>query len=81
MKKVVGIRKVEYTSKKTNKEVKGQELHVTSKDRDTDGLLTSVIYMSENLIANTLPIAVGTNIRPLYNERGWLESIEIMQEK
>jgi len=77
MLEVVGIRKVEYTSKTTGKDVRGQEVHTVYKDNNTEGVSTKSIYMSERLIADTPQIKVGDKIRPLYNERGWVDTIEV----
>jgi hypothetical protein len=74
---VIGIRKVEYVSKKTGKQVSGQELQLGFKDKDTEGVAVKTLYMSDKLMSETPEIKVGYKVRPLYNERGWVDSIEV----
>lgn len=75
--KVLGIRKINYTSKRTNLPVKGVELHTVFKDADVYGSAVSPIFVSENLGADILSqINPGDTVAIEYNNRGYVCSVE-----
>lgn len=49
---IVGIRKIDYVSKKTNQRVLGVELHCIEEVKNVDGYAVEKFYLSENLLNN-----------------------------
>ena len=47
LKKVIGLKRLEYTSKKTGLPVKGWEIHMTYEDKNATGVLTESKYFSD----------------------------------
>lgn len=75
--KVLGIKKVNYTSKRTNLPVKGVELHTVFKDSDVWGSAVSPIFISENLGADVIAsINPGDMVDIEYNNRGYVAAVE-----
>lgn len=75
--KVLGVKKVNYTSKRTNLPVKGVELHCVFKDSEVWGSAVSPIYVSENLGADIInSINPGDLVEIAYNNRGYIADIE-----
>ena len=75
--KVLGIKKINYISKRTNLPVKGLELHTVFKDADVYGSAVSPIFVSENLGADVLAsVNPGDMVDIEYNNRGYVASIE-----
>lgn len=75
--KVLGIKKVNYTSKRTNLPVKGVELHTVFKDSEVWGSAVSPIFISENLGADVIAsINPGDMVDIEYNNRGYVAAVE-----
>lgn len=75
--KVLGIKKINYTSKRTNLPVKGVELHTVFKDSEVYGSAVNPIFVSENLGADVLAsINPGDMVSIEYNNRGYVAGIE-----
>lgn len=78
---VVGIRNLDYFSKKSSKQVVGKELHLVSinqRNKDILGERVLTIYLSENdLLKLPLP-DVGCTLDIHFNERGQLEYYDIL---
>ncbi len=76
---IVGIETVDYTSKKTGREVKGTKLHllcpVDEKDETIDGQRVEEVYVSEEI--PVLGLNVGDSIDISYNKFGRVTKIEI----
>lgn len=53
--RVVGIRHVNYISRKTGNSVEGDELHFTFPDRNTNGLCVDKVYISRNSVVPIPP--------------------------
>jgi len=64
---VVGIRKIDYDSKKTGKPVHLVELHVTSKDNRVAGIAVSVVCTSPDKAEN---VVVGEEYLFMYDKQG-----------
>lgn len=76
---VYGVKKVNYTSKRTNLPVKGVELHCVFKDADVWGNAVSPIYVSENLGVDIIAaIKPGDVVDISYNNRGYVAGVEIV---
>lgn len=82
--KVVGIKEVNYTSKKTGKEVNGVEIHgVYPSSRCKLGMLTDSQYLSMQIIKehnNKLP-NIGDEVEFFYNKFGQVERYEVVSER
>lgn len=74
--KVLGIKKISYVSKKTNEQVKGNELHCAFKDANVYGTAVSPIYVSDNLGCDILSIKPGDMVNIEYNNRGYVAFVE-----
>lgn len=77
---IVGIEKVDYTSKKTGREVKGTKLHllcaVDEENENVDGQCVESVYVSENV--PILGLNVGDSIEILYNKFGQVTQVNIV---
>ena len=82
--KVVGIKEVNYTSKKTGKEVHGVEIHgVFPSSRAKVGMLVDTQYLSTQIVeecGGKLP-EVGDEINFFYNKYGQVEYYEINSKR
>lgn len=75
--KVLGIKRISYTSKKTNLPVKGVELHTAYKDGEVYGTAVCPIFISENLGSEVVnSINPGDHVSIEYNQRGYVANIE-----
>ena len=80
--KIVGVERVDYTSKKTGKPVKGYRIHMTEEKEGMYGVCASNIFIGEKVgeiflseYAN-LEQALGEEVRVLYNQYGRVDGIE-----
>lgn len=75
--KIIGKEKIEYTSKKTNKEVRGVLLHYTSSIplAKGEGEKCDNEYVQAELAEN---IYVGDNVEFLYNRYGTVEEVRVI---
>lgn len=75
--KVLGVKRINYTSKKTNLPVKGVELHALYKDAEVYGTAVCPIFISENLGSDIVnSINPGDHVAIEYNQRGYVAGIE-----
>lgn len=75
--KVLGVKRISYTSKKTNLPVKGLEVHTVFRDADVFGNAVCPIFLSENLGADIVnSINPGDHISIEYNNRGYVAAVE-----
>lgn len=77
--KVIGWKKVLYTSKKTGKEVKGTELYVASEPitPDVTGLECKSIWLGQNV---TYKPTEGQDVHIVYDERGNVDEVFAVQQ-
>lgn len=77
---IVGIEKVNYTSKKTGREVVGTKLHllhpVDEEDKNIIGQRVEDVYLSDEI--PVLGLNVGDNIDISYNKFGRVTKVEIV---
>ena len=75
--KVLGVKRISYTSKKTNLPVKGLEIHTVFRDSDVYGSAVCPIFLSENLGADVVnSINPGDYVNVEYNNRGYVAAVE-----
>ena len=73
--KIIGIRNVKYTSKRTGKEVVGVELHMSYEQDDTDGVCTRKEFINPDVMPQGL--MCGDNVELLYNQFGSVARVEV----
>ena len=73
---VIGIRKVEGTSKNTGRAYSGWSVFVTYESKYVDGLASERLYLSDSRMPQNL--VVGSVIRPYYNRFGQVEMVEVL---
>lgn len=82
---VVGMEKVDYTSKKTNKDVKGVKLHcLIDGNSNTDGAAVDTFFISLNEknveVSHTLKnIKLNSYINVSYNRFGFVDDILLLE--
>ena len=78
--KVVGIQRVDYTSRKTGNPVKGTTLHACYKDADVSGEAVDNIFISDALeIGCISQIQPGMVVDIEYNRRGFVSDVAIVK--
>lgn len=77
---IVGVRRVEYTSKKSGLPVKGYEIHTEEQRKDVTGVATDRIFVGEDKAKNCgfMP-QVGQEIEIAYNRYGSVQSVEVFK--
>lgn len=78
MKKVYGIKKIDYVSKKTGKRVLGTELHCLYEDRYVEGFACEVIYVRTDLVP--INLAVGSEIEVYYDKDGKVIAVNVLKD-
>ena len=76
--KIIGIRNVEYTSKRTGKKVTGVELHMTYERDDTEGVCTQSAFVNPDNMPEGL--MCGDNVEILYDRFGHVARVEEIYE-
>ena len=71
---VIGKEYLDYTSKKTGKQVKGYNLHLSYEKNNCNGLAVMTEFVSEELGAD---VEVSDKIELLYNKFGKVSKINI----
>lgn len=74
---VVGIRTVNYISKKTGNPVSGVEFHVTFSDKNVNGLATDKIFISSRNL-DVSHVKLNDDIQILYNRYGQVDFVEVL---
>lgn len=74
---IVGVRKVDYVSKKTGNPVKGYNLYCTFRDAHVDGVCAESVYINVNVAGDYVP-AVGDHIQILYNRFGSVSAVQFI---
>lgn len=72
---VIGIRRVEYTSRKTGRDVRGTELHCTEERNDVIGQAVEKVFVSERVDVGH--VSVNDRINVYYNRFGQVDFIEV----
>lgn len=72
--KVVGIKNVDYVSKKTGRNVQGTELHVLYNDNNVSGKAVDKIYCSKNIVLKD--VHIDCEIDVFYNKFGQVDFIQ-----
>lgn len=76
MYEIVGIRRVDYVSKKTQKPVKGYEVHFLYDSPEGvegyEGRMSDLVFVNDSVFTSS-GIAVGSIARPVYNKFGRCE--------
>lgn len=75
--KVIGMRKFEYTSKKTGNTFPAANLYVTEERNNVVGLSCFDIFVRAELVPPEL--TVGDEVRCSYNRFGRVESIDLVR--
>lgn len=73
--KVIGVKNVDYVSRRSGRPVKGYSLYLTYERNDVDGLACEDVYVSTERI-NDVPY-VGDLCSVYYNRYGSVESVVI----
>lgn len=75
---IVGIQKVEYTSKKTGREVRGQKIFFSYPDDNIRGVGTDSVFVSGNKEIVPEP-ALPCTAELLYNKYGNVDTINVVK--
>ena len=77
---IVGVRRIEYVSKKTGNPVKGYEIHTEEQRKDVTGVATEKIFVGEEKAKNCgfMP-EVGQEIEVAYNRFGSVQAVEVFK--
>lgn len=75
MYKIMGIEKVDYVSKKTNRQVKGYKLHMCYEDERTEGLAVISEFVGEEYGKD---IKVSNKVELFYNKYGQVNKVAIV---
>lgn len=73
---VIGIRKIEGTSKNTGRAYSGWAVYVTYESKNVAGLASERLYLSDARLPQN--VGVGSVIRPYYNRFGQVEMVEVL---
>lgn len=82
MAKVVGIERVDYTSKKTNEPVLGYSIHLEDLEERVEGYAVRKEYVSDKLLPKVLgnfdpEELLGRDVVVVYNRFGSVERINV----
>lgn len=75
--KVIGMRKFEYTSKRTGNKYTAGNIYCSYEANDTLGVRCESVFLSADKIPGDLQI--GSEINVLYNRFGNVEAIEMVK--
>lgn len=73
---VIGIKVVDYVSRKTGKPVHGVELQCTYDDKRVSGSAVEKVYCSSNVEVSH--VQIGDTVRILYNRFGSVDFVEVL---
>lgn len=74
--KVVGMRKFEYTSKKTGSTYPAANIYVTEERKGVTGMAAFDMFVKADIVPDDL--TVGSEIRCFYNRYGGVEAITLL---
>lgn len=72
---VIGIKNVNYVSKKTGKNVNGLIIYFTQPIKDGVGLCADSVFVSQEVVGNIVP---GDDINIFYNKYGKVSFINLV---
>lgn len=75
--KVVGIKNVDYVSKKSGRNVQGTELHVLYNDNNVAGKAVDKIYCGKNIVLKDVHIEGEIDV--YYNKFGQVDFVENLE--
>ncbi len=80
---VLGLEKVDYTSKKTGEPVKGITLHCSCRDQNVIGYRAESVFVSDRLdcFRDLTILQPGAVINVEYNRRGYVADVEVISEQ
>lgn len=76
---VLGIQPVDYVSRKTNKQVKGNTLHVAYPREGVSGMATETVFISDRSQIDLSGIDVGGKVNFSYNRWGSVDSVTVLK--
>lgn len=76
--KILGIENVNYTSKKTGRDIHAVRLHCSESARNVQGERVETLFVPQ-VVFDSTPVQVGDEIRPLYNRFGRVEAVEVLE--
>lgn len=76
--KILGIEQVNYTSKKTGRDVHAVRLYCSEPARNVQGVRVDTLFVPQ-VIFDSVAVQVGDEIRPLYNRFGRVEAVEVLE--
>lgn len=74
--KVIGMRKFQYTSKKTGSTYPAANIYVTEERKGVVGMAAFDMFVKADIVPDDL--AVGSEIRCFYNRFGGIEAITLL---
>lgn len=74
--KVLGIKKIDYISKRTNNPVHGTELHVSFQDNRVSGLAVDKIFVRDRVDIGS--VKLGDSLNLLFDRYGQVDFVQIM---
>lgn len=75
--KVLGIQKVDYTSRKTNKQVTGVTLHISYPSSNVDGQAVETVFISERSNVSLDGVGLDSTVELSYNRWGSVDNLAI----
>lgn len=76
---IVGIREVDYTSKKTGKRVEGVSLHVATEEKNVQGKAVSEMYVGKQTLDECYYTPkLGDTVNVSYNKYGNVDRIAML---
>lgn len=75
--KVIGMRKFEYTSKRTGNKYSAANIYCSYEAADTLGVRCESVFLAADKVPGSLQL--GSEINILYNRFGNVESIELVK--
>lgn len=79
--KILGIKNVNYVSKRTNQPVTGMELHTSFSDAQVSGQAVDAVFINDNLdVPCRKEISVGKVVNIEYNSKGYVCGLEILPD-
>ncbi len=80
--KIVGVERVDYKSKKTDKPVLGYRFHMTDDSKEAHGQVVESVFLTDRdaqrFISGfkTVAESIGVEVRPYYNKYGRAEDLD-----
>lgn len=77
---LVGVKRVDYVSKKTGKQVLGWNLFITRSDEHVEGLVAEDVYCADAMSSqvNAIKPYIGEEIQLLFNRFGGVDEVNVI---